>query len=111
MNKFDGMEKLYTVKYVKVFNEVIGNDEEHGYKPFVIGKVDVCGKKMDVFFCENDKGIFVIAGVFRKGSPTRSCGHWHSGTLYVDVYFRKNFSKREDGNRFYKSVKTSMRID
>jgi len=104
------MEMLYTISFHKVFSETIGNDQEHKYKAFEFENVDVKGEKMDVFFCKNEKGIFVIAGKYRRGSAYRSCGHWHGGKGYYDIYFRKNFRNNAEGNEFYKKVKSTLAI-
>lgn len=104
------MKELYTVSFSKVFEETIGNDAEHKWQGFKFKNVSVDGKKMDVFFCKNEKGMFVIAGTYVKGAAYRSCGHWHSGKGFYKVYFRKNFRTREEGNDFYKKVKTTMEI-
>lgn len=94
------MMLLYTVGYTKACDETVKK----------IKNVNVNGEIMDVLFCKNDKGIFVIGCKFRKGSPYRSCGHWHSGNCNYDVYFRKNFISAEDGNNFYKKVKSTNAI-
>jgi len=99
------MEKLYTIGFTKLFLETIGNDAAHEYKAFKLEDINVLGTKMDVYFCKNEKGMFVVAGTYRKGAAYKACGHWHSGNSYVDVYFRKNFRTKEEGNEFYKKVK------
>lgn len=98
------MEKLYTVGWYKVYSETVG------YNTFEFDNVNVNGEMMKVYFCKNEKGMFVIAGKYRKGAAYRSCGHWHSGRGYIDVYFRKNFRTREEGNEFYKKVKNTRAI-
>ena len=105
------MDKLYTVSFSKVLVETIGHDEAHNWKGFQFDNVEVNGEKMSVFFCKNEKGMFVIAGKLRKGAAHRSCGRWHSGNLYYDIYFRKNFRNSKEGNEFYKSVKNTMTIN
>lgn len=104
------MKKLYTIGFHKLIHQVIGWDAEHHFRPFEIKNVDMQGEKMTVFFCENEKGIFVVAGKSRKGAAYRCCGHWHSGNLYYDIYFRKNFRTNAEGNAFYKQVKSTMSI-
>ena len=104
------MKELYTIGYFKLRNELIGNDAEHKFNAFEIRDVNVNGEKMDVFFCKNEKGMFVVAGIYGKGAAYRSCGHWHSGNSYYTIYFRKNFRTREEGNEFYKKVKATMTI-
>ena len=105
------MEKLYTVNSSKVFNETIGNDTEHHFKGFEFNDIYVFGEKMHVFFCQNEKGIFVIAGKTRKGPAYRGADpRWHSGKLYYDIYYRKNFKDKEEGNKFYKEVKARKEI-
>lgn len=105
------MEKLYTVRHHKVFDETIGNDAEHNFKGFEFRGIYVYGEKMDVFFCQNEKGIFVIAGKSWKGQAHRGADHrWHSGNLYYDIYFRKNFRTKEEGNEFYRKVKARKEI-
>ena len=104
------MNALYKISHSKLFNETIGNDAAHKWNAFKIENVNVNGEKMDVFFCKNESGMFVVAGTFEKGTAYRSCGHWHSGKLYCNIYFRKNFSTKEEGNEFYKKVKVTMAI-
>ena len=105
------MERLYTVNTSKVFDETIGNDAEHHFKGFEFKDITVFGEKMNVYFCQNEKYMFVIAGTHRKGPAHRGADHrWHSGTLYLDVYFRKNFKTKEEGNTFYKKVKARKEI-
>lgn len=104
------MEKLYTIGFFKLYNETIGNDEAHGYNAFELRDVNVLGTQMNVYFCKNEKGMFVVAGIYRKGAAYRSCGHWSSGNSYVDIYFRKNFKTKEEGNEFYKRVKQTKMI-
>lgn len=104
------MNLIYTVSQYKVFSETIGNDDAHGFNAFEIENVSVNGEKMTVYFCRNEKGMFAIAGCYRKGPAYRSCGHWHSGRGYCDVYFRKNFKNRDEGNAFYKEVKRTLTI-
>ena len=105
------MEILYTIKKHKVFYETIGNDAEHNYKGFEFKNICVYNKMMNVYFCQNEKYMFVIAGILRKAPARRGADHrWHSGTLYLDVYFRKNFRTKEEGNAFYKMVKTRKEI-
>ncbi len=94
------MKKLYTVSFYKAFKETSKE----------LKNVNVNGEKMNVLFCKNDKGIFVIACKYRKEAPYKSCGHWHGGNSYYDVYFRKNFKSREEGNAFYMKVKTTRTI-
>lgn len=105
------MKELYTIRHYKLWDQTIGNDEAHGYKPFEFEDIDVNGTNMKVYFCSNEKHeMFVVAGTYRKGHAYRSCGRWHSGELYFDVYFRKNFRTREEGNEFYKKVKQTRAI-
>ncbi len=105
------MKLLYTVGTTKLHDETIGGDKAHDYKIFEFYDINVMGNKMYVSFCRNEKGMFVIAGTFRRGAPRRSCDHrWHRGDLYLDVYFRKNFRTREEGNAFYKKVKQTRAI-
>ena len=94
------MKLLYTVGYYKAFRETVKELKD----------VNINGEKMKVLFCKNDKGFFVIGCKYRKDAPHRSCGHWHSGDSYYDVYFRKNFSSAEDGNNFYKKIKSTKAI-
>lgn len=65
---------------------------------------------MDVFFCEGEKGLFVIAGKYRSTKPRRVMGRYCSGNSYYDVFFRKNFKTREEGNEFFKRVKANKTI-
>lgn len=97
------MEMLYTISHWNLFKQ--SNEMRNK-----IESVMVNGEPLDVFFCQNDKGLFVVAGKYRKTAPYRSCGHWHSGDSYYDLYFRKNFRGREEGNEFFKRVKATKRI-
>lgn len=94
------LEKLYTVSFSKVFNE----------RKAEIESVTVHGEIMDVIFCEGEKGLFVIAGKFRKSGPRRVMGRYCGGRAYYDVFFRKNFKTREEGNEFFKRVKANKTI-
>ena len=94
------MTMLYTIGYYKAFKETLAKIED----------VNVNGENMQVLFCKNEKGIFAIACKYRKGAPHRSCGHWHSGDSYYDIYFRKNFKTKEEGNNFFKKVKETKMI-
>jgi hypothetical protein len=94
------MEKLYTISYSKMFDK----------RKAEIENVMFNGEKMNVMFCEDEKGIYAVACKYRKTAPRRACGHWHSGSSYYDVYFRKNFYNREQGNEFYKAVKLNKAI-
>jgi hypothetical protein len=105
------MEPIYTIGWYKLWDECIGNDEAHRWKAFIIENVDVGGEKMNAYFCRNDKGMFVVAGKTRKWKAHRNANHrWSSGELYVDVYARKNFRTRVDGNEFYKTIKDTMKF-
>lgn len=87
-------QPIYRVSHSKVFKETIKELED----------ISVNGEKMNVFFCKNEKGIFVIAGLYDRYSPSRSGGHWSRGGAYYDIYFRKNFRTKEEGNAFYLKV-------
>lgn len=104
------MNELYKISSSKLFCETIGNDRAHNWNAFSFENINVKGEKMDVFFCKNEKGMFVVAGMFEKGSAYHACGHWHSGKRYYKIYFRRNFSTKEEGNEFYKRVKATMVI-
>lgn len=91
---------LYTVSHYKVFTEEKARLED----------VWFAGEKMEAIFCENEKGVFVIICKYRKTAPYRACGHWHSGKSLYDVYFRKNFTTRKDGNDFYLAIKQSNTV-
>lgn len=105
------MDKLYTIGFSKLLDQTVGFDSAHKYNMFRFKNVDVQGEKMDVFFCHNDKGIFVIAGKYWSGGAHRNaCGRWSSGNSYYDIYFRKNFRNKEEGNSFYLRVKRTMAI-
>lgn len=68
------------------------------------------GEKMDAIFCENEKGIYVIICKYRKTDAFKCGGHWHSGKRFYDVYYRKNFKSRDEGNEYFKAVKKNMVI-
>lgn len=89
------MKELYTVSCYKVFGAEKACIRDMSYK----------GEQMDAIFCEDEKGCFVIFAKYRKTAPYRSCGHWHSGRGFFDVYYRKNFLTREEGNSFYCKLK------
>lgn len=97
------MEMLYTISHWKLFQE--SNQMKNKIEDVIVN-----GEPLDVFFCKNDKGMFVVAGKYRKTAPYRSCGHWHSGDSFYDIYFRKNFKTRDEGNAFYLQVKNTKRI-
>lgn len=97
------MEMLYTIGFFKLCGQ--SNNMKH-----VIRDVSLNGELVNVIFCENEKGAFVVAGKYRKTAPHRSCGRWHSGDSYYDIFFRKNFIGRDEGNRFYKEVKATKEI-
>ncbi len=104
------MEKLYTIKYSTLLDKMAGFDEEHNYKKFVLEKVLVKGKRMDVFFCHDERGMYAVAGECWKGGPSRTSGRWVSGTMYYDIYYRKNFRTKDEGNRFYRQVRATGKI-
>lgn len=99
------MKELYTVGFYKVLDETVGNDLEHHFNSFEFKGVKVNGEKMDVYFCKNEKGIFVVAGKF---GYVGSC--WARRKPVYHIYFRKNFKTKEEGNAFYKRVKATMSI-
>jgi len=92
------MQKLYSVGMAKLCRE----------KKKEIKNVFYQGERMTAFFCENDKGRFVIAGQARK-CMTGSVGFGNRQrapkikTLY-DIYYRKMFKSTEEGNTFYKML-------
>ena len=100
------MDKLYTIGFYKLFDDV-GAKNWHKCR---VRNVDVCGEMMDVFFCKNEKGIFAIATKSTRSGAHFSCGHWHSGEPKYDVYFRKDFASREEGNEFYLNLRRTMTI-
>lgn len=97
------MEMLYTIGIYTLFEQ----SERMKHK---IENVIVNGEPMDVIFCKKDGKIFAIAGKYRRTAPHRACGHWHRGDSYYDIYFRKNFRSRDEGNAFYLQVKETMTI-
>lgn len=68
------------------------------------------GEKMEAYFCQSEKGMRVLVGKWRKTAPYRSCGHWHSGRLFLDVYFSKWFRNKEEGNEYFKGVKSDKQV-
>lgn len=94
------MEKLYTIGYYKACDEVVRE----------LVDVNINGEKMKLWFCKNEKGMFVIGCKYRRTGPSYSCGHFHRGTPLLDVYFRKNFHSKEEGNAFYKTAKEKMAV-
>ena len=106
------MEQLYTIRASKLYFQTIGIDRAPDYKPFKLVAVNVYGQLMDMFFCRDDKGrIFVVAGTSRRTGPRRGADHrYHSGETYYDIYFRKNFKTAQEGNNFYKMVKTTKEV-
>lgn len=98
------MTMLYTISHWKLFKQ--SNDMRNKIEGVIVN-----GELLDVFFCKNDQGmLYVVAGKYRKTAPYRSCGHWHSGDSFYDIYFRKNFKTRDEGNEFFKRVKATNRI-
>ena len=104
------IERKYTIRHYKLMKEVMGNDAEHNYNYFIIDNVKVYGQRMDVYFCKNEKGIYAVAGKRRTGRPSRGMGFRYTSTEYLDVYYRINFRNADEGNAFYKKVKTNMYI-
>jgi hypothetical protein len=94
------LRELYTIGFYKLFKKTRAKLEGVYYK----------GQQMNAFFCEDEKGIYVIAGIYGKTAAHRSCGRWHSGDPYYKVYFRRGFRTREDGNEYYKALKATMEI-
>ena len=92
------MKELYTISCFKVFNAEKACIENVNYK----------GEQMDAIFCESENGCFVIFAKYRKTAPYRSCGRYHSGKGFFDVYYRKNFLTREEGNSFYRNLKKEL---
>lgn len=88
----------------------MGNDAEHKYNAFILYNVRVYGQRMHVYFCKNEKGIYAVAGKIRNGKPSRGMGFRYTSTEYLDVYYRINFRNADEGNTFYKKVKTNMSI-
>ena len=101
------MKPIYTIGCYKLWHKTIGFYKTNAFN---FENVNVNGENMSVFFCKDEKGMFVVAGKYRKGRAHYSCGHWHSADGFYDIYFRKNFRTKEDGNTFYKKVKTTMKI-
>lgn len=92
------MECIYTIGFFKAFDQIKAEVDD----------VMVNGEVMDVKFCIDDKGrMFAMVCKYRKTGPYRSCGHWHSGKSFYDVYIRKNFRNRDEGNEFFKKVKAT----
>ena len=105
-------EKLYTISFDKVFDQMITKRDAAGIpKFFYIDGVDVHGEKMKVAFCKSEKGYYAIAGKVWKGNAFKCGRHWHSGRLFYDIYYRKYFRNSSEGNAFYTQVKTTMRIE
>lgn len=98
------MKVLYTIGFSKLCEQSLGNR-------YIIENVNVDGEKMNVFFCKTEKGIFAVAGKYRNSGPYRSCGHWHSGRAFYDIYWRKHFRTPAEGNAFYLGVKRTRTIE
>ena len=93
------MEKLYTIGFHKLYDR---------QKAEVRG-VRINDQIMDMFFCQEEGLIYVIAGLCKKGAAYRGADcRWHSGKLYYDIFYRRNFRSKSEGNQFYLQVKKTM---
>lgn len=101
------MKKLYTIGINKLSKEIL---KDSNGKWFEFHDVNVNKIKMIVMFCQGEKGMYVIAGTAEVGQAYKVGKRWHSGKTFYNIYFRKNFSTKEEGNAFFRKVKATMEI-
>ena len=106
------MRKLYSMSWYKIFNDLVRKDRDIPFykDAYYFHSCRVQEKYMDVMFCKGEKGAYVVAGELRRRPPFRSGKYWHGGSFVFDVYYRRNFNTRDEGNAFYRQFQESKRI-
>lgn len=88
---------LYTIRFEKLMDVEVSQVMSVEYK------VEGGYRLLDFIFCKTEDGkMYVVGAEFRSSRYYLSHGWWHGcGTELYDIYFRKNFQTREEGNAFY----------
>ena len=113
-------EDIYTIGRKKMHAQMVGEEMSI---TLAKGETEVgdgnFSKYYDVFFGKDDRGrMYMVLATHEWGrgeyhGPYKSCGHWHSGghTTYIRQYhikLRKNFTDKDEANRYYSIVKNNM---
>lgn len=103
------MEKIYTVGNSKLIDDMNRLSEN---KVFGFTDVLVDGGWYNIYFgiSETGKMYAVLVKTFILSHGVRYYNQKHGGNIYHDVFKRINFDTKEQGNNFYKLVKTTKKI-